>query len=180
MLTSYFWTIDRWHKVVESGALDGEKVELIDGKILPMSPEKPFHSYQNRKIGYALVELLGGLAYVSQSYPITLDNSEPEPDIAVVRLPEDRYKNSHPTALDIFWLIEISNTTLRFDLTQKAEIYARNNIPEYWVLDIKNNKLIIHTLPLLGKYSSIENSTSKIVTPLAFPQVKIDVSTWLG
>ena len=67
---------------------------------------------------------------VSEAHPITLDNSEPEPDIAIVRLPNDIYKQHHPYSQDIYWLIEVSNRTLEKDTTEKTITYARNGISE--------------------------------------------------
>ncbi len=119
VVTNYKWTIEKWHELVNSGVLDGQKVELLEQEIVCMSPEGVEHSYTNENVVIYLRNLLSGLARVRESHPITLDNSEPEPDIAIVRLPETIYRNHHPYAEDIYWLIEVSNRTLTKDLEQK-------------------------------------------------------------
>ncbi|WP_009544236.1 Uma2 family endonuclease [Crocosphaera subtropica] len=118
--TLYKWSIDEWHKLVDSGVLEGKPVELLEGDIVKMSPEGIEHSYTNQSVSDYLRDLLKGQAQVRDSHPITLDNSEPEPDIAIVRLPQTIYCNHHPYAQDIYWLIEVSNNTLQKDLEQKV------------------------------------------------------------
>ncbi len=146
-LTTYKWSIEEWHDLVNSGVLAGKRVELLEGEIITMSPEGIPHRNTNHKVVKYLRKLLDGLAEVYESHPITLDNSphsrasEPEPDIAIVHLPESIYDTHHPYPEDIYWLIEISNETLTKDLEQKTITYARNGIAEYWVIDLKNNKL---------------------------------------
>ena len=172
-LTTYKWSIEEWHRLVESGLIEGKPVELLEGDIIEMSPEGISHSYTNDSVVKYLRKILEGLADVKESHPITLDNSEPEPDIAIVRLPETIYRNHHPYPDDIYWLVEISNKTLRIDLEQKSKTYARNGIAEYWVIDLVNKKLIVHTQPNNEIYSQvIEYKTGK-VTPQIFPNIEV-------
>jgi Uma2 family endonuclease len=175
-LTTYKWSIEEWHDLVNSGVLTGKKVELLAGEIIEMSPEGVPHRNTNHKVVKYLRKLLDGLAEVYESHPITLDNSEPEPDIAIVRLPESIYDTHHPYAEDIYWLIEVSNETLTKDLEQKTIIYARNGIPEYWVIDLKNNQLIVHTKPQVNSYAQIIEYKAGIVSPLAFPEIIIAIN----
>ena len=155
-LTTYKWSIAEWHELVDSGLLEGKPVEFLEGEIIEVSPQRACthvgieHSYTNDTVVNYLRRILDNLAYVKESHPITLDNSEPEPDVAVVRLPEtiaegdsplplamsncsSSHRTHHPYSQDIYWLIEISNRTLKTDLNQKKITYARNGIPEYWV-----------------------------------------------
>ena len=172
-LTTYKWSIEEWHDLVDSGVLAGKRVELLEGEIIAMSPEGIPHRNTNHKVVKYLRKLLDGIAEVYESHPITLDNSEPEPDIAIVRLPESIYDTHHPYPQDIYWLIEISNETLVKDLEQKTITYARNGIVEYWVIDLKNSKLIVHTQPQHDRYSKIVEYKTGVISPLAFPQVEI-------
>lgn len=174
--TTYKWQIEQWHKLVNSGALAGLPIELLEGDIVEMSPEGIEHSATNRSIGDYLRDLLEGKAYISESHPITLDNSEPEPDIAVVRLPSSIYHQHHPYAEDIYWLIEVSNHTLAKDLEIKTTTYARNGIPEYWVVDLKNKQLIVHTQPDRDKYLQVVTRDSGTVTPQAFSNCQIPLN----
>lgn len=172
-LTTYKWSIDEWHQLVDSGFLEGKPVEFLEGEIIEVSPEGIEHSYTNRSVVKYLRQLLNKKAEIIQAQPITLDNSEPEPDIAVVKLPENTYKSRHPYPQDVYWLIEISNRTLKKDLNQKIITYARNGIPEYWVIDLVNKKLIVHTQVNNNNYALVNEYTSGNISPLAFPDVAI-------
>ena len=200
-LTTYKWSISEWHKLVETGVLEGKPVELLEGEIIKVSPEGIEHFYTSDSVADYLRELLRGQAKIFEAHPITLDNSEPEPDLAIVRLPKTIYRKHLPYPQDIYWLIEVrpradvrrlpsnggkgtrtfevSNKTLKIDLSQKAVTYARNKIPEYWVIDLKNKKLIVHTQPVEEKYAQIEEYQVGVVCPQAFPQVKIAVDQLL-
>ncbi|ACK65898.1 protein of unknown function DUF820 [Rippkaea orientalis PCC 8801] len=176
---TYKWSIDKWHELVDSGVLEGQKVELLEGDIVEMSPEGIEHSFTNESIVIYLRNKLSGLAHVREGHPITLDNSEPEPDIAIVRLPLANYRTHHPYAEDIYWLIEVSQRTLKKDLEEKVMTYARNGISEYWVIDLKNKKLIIHTQPSQDKYLQIVEYQSGIVKPQAFANIEIAIDNLL-
>ncbi len=170
-LTTYKWAIAEWHQLVDSGVLADKKVELLAGEIVQMSPEGIPHRNTNHRVVKYLRKLLDGLAEVYEAHPITLDSSEPEPDIAIVRLPESLYDNRHPYAQDIYWLVEVSKQTLAKDLDLKASIYARNSIAEYWVIDLKHNKLIVHTQPQADNYTQVVEYKAGTVSPLAFPDL---------
>ena len=182
---TYKWSIKDWHQLIESGLLEGKSVQLLDGDIIEMSPEREEHSYTNDDVADLLRQQLKGLAKIRESHPVTLDNSphsrasEPEPDIAVVRLPKTIYSQHHPYPEDIYWLIEISNKTLKIDLEQKSKIYARNNIAEYWVIDLVNKKLVVHTQPQGDLYQQITEYKTGTVTPQAFPNIAIQLNKML-
>ncbi len=82
-VTTFKWSIEQWHRLIETGVLAGQNVELLEGEIVKMSPEGIPHSFSNRSIGDYFRNLFQGLAYISERYPITLDDSEPQPDLAV-------------------------------------------------------------------------------------------------
>ncbi|NJL52454.1 MAG: Uma2 family endonuclease [Hydrococcus sp. SU_1_0] len=172
-LTTYKWSIEEWHDLVDSGVLAGKKVELLEGEIIAMSPEGIPHSYTHQSVSDYLRELFKDKAYVRDAHPVTLDNSEPQPDVAMVHLPDTIYAKHHPYPDDIYWLIEVSKETLSKDLEQKHITYARNGIPEYWVIDLKNNQLIVHTQPQVSSYAQVVEYIAGTVTPLAFPQIAI-------
>ena len=178
-ITPYKWSIAEYHLMIESELLAGKSVELLNGEVVEMIPEREEHSYTNDDVAELLREKLRGLAKIREAHPVTLDNSEPEPDIAIVKLPKTIYLQHHPYPQDIYWLIEISYKTLARDLTEKSTIYARNNIPEYWIIDLVNKKLIVQTQPQNHKYSQIEEYTNGKVSPLACPQIKIPLDQLL-
>lgn len=175
----YKWSLDEWHELVNSGVLAGKSVELLEGNIVEMSPEGAEHSYTSQSVSDYLRNLLKDRAYVRDAHPITLDNSEPEPDIAIVALPINLYRDCHPYPQNIYWLIEISNRSLQKDLEQKLITYARNGIPEYWVIDLKHKKLIVHNELKNGTYSQIVEYQSGMVTPQAFPDIEITLTKLL-
>ncbi len=109
----------------------------------------------------------------AKTIPLPHDNSEPEPDIAIVRPPSTIYRAHHPYAEDIYWLIEVSSRTLKIDLEQKAITYARNTIPEYWVIDLVNNQLIVHSHPINNSYSQVVEYRAGVISPQAFPHISL-------
>jgi Uma2 family endonuclease len=180
MKTLYKWSIEDYHQIIESGVLEGKSVELLEGEIITVSPEKPIHSSRIDTVADYLRDILHKKAKVREAHPITLDNSEPEPDIAVVRFDDNNYSDRHPYPQDIYWLIEVSNRTLTKDLEEKAVIYALNGISEYWVIDLVNNKLWILTQPQANSYLNKQEITTGNIRPLAFPQIDINVKKLLS
>ena len=174
------WSVEDYHKMIEAGILSDRPVELIAGEILQMSPEGPFHHYLNIRIVEYLRSLLGTQAVISEGHPITLADSEPEPDIAVVRSPYTLYLNHHPYPEDIYWLIEIADTSLSKDLGIKKTIYANANIQEYWVIDLNSKILKVFQNLQKDDYSIEQDYDSGFISPLSFPNLKIAVNTLLG
>jgi len=180
-ITTVKWSIDDYHHMIESGLLEGRPVELLNGEIVEMPPEGKPHSASSSNGGDYLRELLGRRVQVREGHPITLlpSNSEPEPDLAIVRRDEDGYWEHHPYPEDIYWLIEFSDSSLKKDLDPKSKVYAAAGIAEYWVVNLREMKLIILRDPLNGEYQSQEILTQGEVRPLAFQDVAIEVSKLL-
>jgi Uma2 family endonuclease len=175
------WTIADYHHMIKSGLLVGRSVELLNGQIVDMAPELPIHRATYRRGVKYLESLLGDRAIVFSAAPITLpSDGEPQPDISIVRPPESRYDLRHPGPDDIYWLIEVANSSLTYDLGEKAQAYARDHIQDYWVLDIASKRLWVHRDPENSKYYAIEPLTSGIITPLAMPDIKIQVERLLS
>ena len=173
----YRWTIDRYHKAVEAGIFDGQPLELLEGELIEMSPEGIPHAGLSSDGADYLRELLGSQVKVREAKPITLpDDSEPEPDIAIVKPLGDLYKTErHPHVEDIFWVIEYSNTSLDKDLQIKTKIYAKANILEYWVINLKTRELIVFRDPVGDEYRSKTTIISGVISPESFPTIQIDV-----
>ncbi|MBW4688718.1 MAG: Uma2 family endonuclease [Komarekiella atlantica HA4396-MV6] len=179
MKTLAKWSVDDYHRMVEAGILRGRHVELLAGEIVEMSPETPIHYTTAKRGAKYLEELLSGKADVRFNGPITLSDSEPEPDIAIVRLPESSYSDRHPAPKDIFWIVEVAKTSLKKDLDIKAAIYATAAIQEYWVLDLSTKQMIVLRNPQDGKYVEEHTIREGIITPLAFADVSISVKRLL-
>jgi Uma2 family endonuclease len=175
MKTLYKWSVADYHQMIETGLLEGKPVELLEGQIIEMSPEGVPHRFTNHTVVKYLRSLLTDLAEVFESHPITLDNSEPEPDITIARLPEIIYAQHHPYAEDIYWLVEIANKTLIKDLSEKTITYARNGILEYWVIDLPHKKLWVFTNPQDDHYLNKLELTTGTINPVSFPNIKIEI-----
>lgn len=180
MKTLAKWSVEDYHRMIEAGILCDRNVELLGGEIVEMSPESPFHYYTAKQGTKYLATLLAGKADIRFNGPITLSDSEPEPDIAIVRLPESTYKDHHPYAEDIYWLIEVAKTSLKKDLELKLPIYAQAQIQEYWVLDLSQKQLIVFRNPENNIYLTQQIFSQGNITPLTFPDVQISVERVLN
>lgn len=169
------WTVDEYHRLIDAGFLtEDDKVELLEGRIVKMSPQRPPHAGTTQRINRYLQNLLRGRADIRVQLPITLSTSEPEPDIAVVRTDPGDYGNRHPNASDIFLLIEVAYTTLEIDRSEKGPIYARANIADYWILDVANRHAYIFRNPTPAGYQSeTALQYNGVIAPLAFPEIFI-------
>lgn len=170
------FSVDDYHQMVEVGIFARRQVELINGLIVEMPPEGTEHSYYGQTLADILRFCLANQALIRENKPITLTNSEPIPDIAIVHLPASLYRLHHPYPDNILFLVEISKSTFTFDTTEKKETYAIAGIPEYWVVDVKGKKLIVFRSPFNGKYQEMSILQSgSIISPLTFPHVAIAV-----
>ena len=178
MKTLAKWSVDDYHRMIEAGILRDRRVELLKGEIVEMSPEGEPHAYFSSEAGEYLTRLLGDCAMIRQSKPITLPNdSEPEPDIAIVQRLGREYLEHHPYPENIFWLIEYSDSTLDKDLQTKSKVYAEVKIPEYWVVNLKRRQLVIFRDPQDGEYASKFTLSGGTIYPLAFPEVAISIDS---
>lgn len=174
------WSVEDYHRMIESGLLAERQVELIDGQIIDMAPELPIHRATYRRGAKYLESLLGVDAVVFSTAPITFpDMSEPQPDICIAMPPESRYDERHPKPDDIYLLIEVSNSTLSFDLGEKAQLYALNKIQDYWVVDIRGKKLWVHREPINGEYQSVVQFLTGKIYPLALPKLEVNLNNLL-
>lgn len=123
-----------YDKLVELGVFEDEKVELLYGRLVPMSPQKSLHAQATHALGKRLARLLGDRAEARVQMPLALsDTSEPEPDVAVV--PPGTYWDGHPA---IAWLVvEVAESSTRKDREVKARLYAEAGVLEYWLVDLK-------------------------------------------
>ncbi|MEO1207953.1 MAG: Uma2 family endonuclease [Cyanobacteria bacterium J06638_20] len=174
-LALYHWTVDRYHTALDAGVFDNQAVELLRGNLVVMAPEREPHACYSSTGAEYLRQCLGDRAAVRETKPITLPNdSEPIPDIAIVRSPLRRYLDHHPYPMDIFWLIEYANTTLVKDLGEKKDTYADAGILEYWVVDLQNRRLRVFRDLQTGIYQAERSLTQDLVSPLAFPDITLE------
>lgn len=177
----YKWTIDRYHQAVEAGVFDDEHLELLNGELVLMSPEGVPHAGYSSSAAEYLRSLLGNCAKVREGKPITLsNNSEPEPDLAIVEPLEQVYKTQHhPYVENIFCVIEYSNTSLIKDTELKRRTYATEGIREYWVVNLKAVELIVYRNPVNGDYQSQVTLTEGSIRPISFQDISVSVQRLL-
>jgi Uma2 family endonuclease len=174
-------TIEEYHRMIAAGILDDRRVELLKGEIVEMPPEGEPHAYFSSEAGEYLMRLLGDRAMIRHSKQITLPNdSEPEPDIAIVKRLGREYLEHHPYPENIFWLIEYSDSSLDKDLETKSKVYAEVKIPEYWVVNLKQRQLVVFRDPQDGEYAAKFTLMVGTIYPLAFPDVAVSVDSIVG
>ena len=143
----HHWTREEYERMAEVGVFaPGTRLELLDGEIIELSAQGALHVTATQLVAEALRQRLPAGYLVRVQAPIALDErSEPEPDLCVVRgVPRD-YATAHPTRALL--VIEVADSTLEYDRTAKAAAYARNGIPEYWILNVRGRVLEVLTRP---------------------------------
>ncbi|MGB7444309.1 MAG: Uma2 family endonuclease [Coleofasciculaceae cyanobacterium] len=177
------WTVREYYQMAEAGILQpDEKVELVAGKIITkMSPQGSIHAAAITRTNRLLGKLLGEQVLIRLQLPIELnDVSEPEPDIAVVRVDPLDYEEGHPQASDVYLIIEVADSTLKRDCELKAKDYAQSGIADYWVLEVKNQQLRVFREPTEDGYQSeVVLGEDGVVSPLLFLDCRITVAELL-
>jgi Uma2 family endonuclease len=172
------FTVDEYHQMADAGVFGPEeRVELIDGEIIEMSPIGPRHAGCVININRLLVTRLGDRVVVSPQNPVVIrPRSEPQPDMLVLRPREISYSRAHPTPDDVLLAIEVADTTARFDRIVKARLYARARIAEYWLVDVGAERVDVFRASNGESYAErSEWGRGSIVAALAFPDVGIAV-----
>jgi Uma2 family endonuclease len=141
------FSIDEYHRLIDLGVFTAaDRIELIKGQLVEMSPKGTAHSVSCSVLYRELSSLLSGVALRCQE-PITLPDSEPEPDIIIARGREADYLDRHPSPTDIIVAIEISDSTLGYDRSTKLSLYAENNISNYWIVNLVDRQLESYSQP---------------------------------
>ena len=168
-------TRKEYDRLAELGFFEGERVELVHGIVVRMSPIGPGHADPIDRLMEWLVPALLGRARVRIQQPfVACDESEPEPDVAVV--PVGPYAKAHPDRAH--FLVEVAESSLAYDRETKAPLYAASEVPEYWVVDVASRAVEVYTAPLAGRYTSVVRFTAPdTLRPLAFPDLAIQVAT---
>lgn len=151
-------TVHDYYRMAEVGLLSpDDRTELIEGQIIDMPPVGNRHAEAVRSLNKRLLRAVGDLAEVSSQLPVRLSlRSEPQPDFAIIRAKSGGYRNAHPVPSDVLLLIEISDSTLRYDLGKRATLYAAHGIPEYWVFDLQRNRVWRHRAPIGDEYTQVD------------------------
>jgi Uma2 family endonuclease len=141
------FTIDEYHRLTDLGFFtENERIELIRGEIVEMAPKRTPHSVCNSRLLKELFILLDNRANVRGQEPIIIPpNSEPEPDVVIAEKKDDDYLSAHPSAIDIVLVIEIADSTLKYDQEIKLSLYAEAGINNYWIFNLVDNHLEVYS-----------------------------------
>lgn len=160
-----------YDKLVELGAFQGERIELLDGRLVRMSPIGPPHSSTIDKLNSKCVERLRGRALVRVQNPLAaLELSELEPDLAIV--PLGNYETEHPAAADL--VIEVADSSLAYDRGPKLRVYAEAGVPEYWIVNLVDRCIEVHRKPGGGRYWQVQRfDETALVSAERHPQLEL-------
>ena len=141
-------TVEQYHRMIDAGIFDeDERVELLEGCLVEKMTKHPPHVLATRRTSLALERLLQPGWFVNRQEPVTTQDSEPEPDLSVVRGDADDYAKRHPGPADVALVVEIAEATVRTDRNLKKRVYARAGIPIYWIVNIPERCLEVYTQP---------------------------------
>lgn len=164
----------QYEAMVEVGVFADERIELISGVIVDMSPQSVAHAFVVQVLNELLAPKLAKRAHIRVQLPLALsDDSEPEPDLSIV--PLGNYSKAHPQQT---WLIvEVAVTSLAADKTVKADLYAAAGQPEYWLVDVENRCVLVHRDPKNGRYATIRTfAAGESVSCLKLPDLDVPVA----
>ena len=163
-----------YDRLAELGFFDDEKIELLNGMLVTVSPQGPEHAHGVRTLMALIIRGVGDRATVQCQLPLGAgDDSEPEPDVAVI--PSQDYSREHPT--QALLVAEVSNSSLPKDRLLKAGLYARSGVPEYWIVNVPARCVEIYRNPQDGEYTSVTtHGVGEVIRPLAFPDLAIAIA----
>ncbi|MGH8477411.1 MAG: Uma2 family endonuclease, partial [Methylococcales bacterium] len=146
-------------------------VELIEGEIIDMPPIGIDHAYGVTRLTAVFTRKAGTNAIVYSQNPIYLNpHSEPQPDIALLRYRDDFYRHTRPGPEDVLLLIEVADSSLRYDREVKLSLYARHAIPEVWIVDLEHQRLEVYRRPVEDRYlEMLLPKEGEIITPEGLP-----------
>lgn len=172
------WTRTECELLDKAGVIDQQRLELVEGELInKMGKKRPHVNALGLMMGW--LNNVFGSRFILQEAPIDVspeDNptNEPEPDAIVLKRPFTQFLKSNPKPQDLNLVIEVADSSLHYDLTNKAALYARAEIEEYWVLDVSDRRrLFVHREPRDGKYQSVKEYTAQdTVSSLSAPSAK--------
>ena len=146
-----------YYRMAEAGVLkEGDRVELIEGEILEMSPIGNRHAASVDRLNAFLNRLVGGDVIVRVQSPVWLNHfSEPQPDVTVLKPRADFYSGGHPTPEDVLVVVEVADTTVRYDRGVKVPLYARAGVPEVWLVNLERDEVEVYSRPEQGVYQDV-------------------------
>jgi Uma2 family endonuclease len=181
--TKKLFTVDEYYRMAEAGILSRrQRTELINGEIIEMSPMKARHAAVVTRVNELFIPAVKGKALLRPQLPLRLnDFNEPEPDIVLLKPRQDSYASRHPGPSDVFLVVEIADSSLKYDRDVKLPLYATSRIPEVWIVDLRSDTLLVYRQPAGKTYKiALRYRESDRVSCLKFPQVEVGVDDILG
>ena len=172
------FTVEEYHRMAKAGILtEDDRVELIEGEIVQISPIGPRHTACVIVLNRRLILALGDRALVSPQNPIRLLlDTEPQPDIVLLRPRDDGYARAPARPEDVLLLIEVADTSYRYDSGLKLRLYARTHIPEVWIVDLEGDAIDVYRRPEREGYASSERIIrGGTVSPASFADIVLAV-----
>jgi len=184
LTTAKRFTIEEYHRLAELGFFhEDDRIELIRGEIMQMAAKGTPHTTCCRDLLEALAGLVAGRAKLQCQDPIVLpSNSEPEPDFAILRKRADNYLSAHPNPSDVLLVIEIADSTLKYDQEIKLSLYAEAGISDYWTFNLVENHLEAYSEPYQELQGKFGYSLKRIILPTkeitlpCFSDLSLDLS----
>lgn len=175
-LKRHYFTAAEYYRMADAGILTADdRVELIEGEIIEMSPIGKRHASCVNRINRLLGRLASQAAIIQVQNPVRLnDFSEPQPDVSLLRLRDDFYERAEPTPADVLLVVEVADTSAAYDRGVKVPLYARSGIPEVWLVDLAEDRIEIYARPSAGVYQDVrhvsrgESVSSNAVAGLSF------------
>jgi len=182
-LTKRRFTVDEYHRMAEVGILtEDDRVELIDGEIVEMTPIGARHAWCVLFLNEFFVKHLADRALVSPQGPLRLGkNTQLQPDLALLRPPRDAYRKTVPASADVLLVIEVADTSLERDRAIKLPRYAALDIREVWIVDVEGQAVEVSRAPSPSGYRDAQRvALDGFVSPAAFPDLRVSVAELLG
>jgi Uma2 family endonuclease len=178
----YEMSVEKYHQLIEAGIFSkNDKVELIEGRIVEMSPKGVLHATAMSRITRSMIRHFDEKAVIRIQDPILLnDKSEPEPDLVLAQLPDVRYMLHHPKPEDIYLVMEVSDSTIAYDRKELAPWLAQNGVLQFCLLNIRGRELEDYREPGVDGYRAKRTySEEESFSLTAFPEIAIKVSDLL-
>ena len=176
------FTAHEYHRIVDAGILrENDRVELIRGEIIAMSPISPPHNAAILRANQALGRIVGDRALVGVQGSIRLDEyDEPQPDLYLLRPKDDFYASGHAGPADILLIVEVADSSLKCDQSAKLELYAGTGVPEYWISNLQDDLLIVHLDPQGKTYRTVRQfRRGQTIAPHLLPDCPVLIDSLL-
>ena len=182
LIRRHRYSVDDYYCMAAAGVLrPDERVELIDGEIIDMTPIGSRHAAVVTMLNQRLISVLGTAAIVSVQNPVWLGtHSEPQPDIALLKPRSDFYEAAHPSPGDVLVIIEVADSSAAYDRDVKLPLYARHGIPGVWLVDLATQKLTVYGAPADGTYTTVTTAEDLTRMPIpGLPDTNVDLGPLL-